>query len=461
MTQFETVVHPLVVILPFYGIALALLVGLVIEAIATYKKRAWSIPALAVYGTTFVWYFVELVYTPENVQAFSQEVLENCYLQIMLFLGCFRLLLPPLSNRLIRSVRPSENLFAFDPARLLTVLAFLWAVLLAYGTSRTNGNLLAALFPVASRAGGQMWERAAAAGAGPTGFIVSAASYTYLLVCSFFGTLLPLQTKPSAKWFNGLIFLVVLPYYILLGARNQLLAVVFPAYFSYALFSRHKWWVKLLLTASLFLLLNQALTLIIAYRNVGFGALFDGSSIGGAPLVEQKHLGLNMLEELCYVNTFYQEGLLQLSYGDRYLAELANVIPRVLWPGKPLIGIDYALLRGFGGGSSDIGVFATISTGFLGQGIVNFGPFFGAIAPAFLLALWTAFLSRLWVQSQSSLRLCLFLAALGVTFNLGRDITLLVLFPIVFGYGLVLLLEAIGKRRSPTFPSSPPKRNAP
>ena len=452
--------QPLAVIFPFYGIALGLLIGLVIEAIATYKNRAWSIPALAVYGTTFIWYFMELAYTPENFQAFSQEILENCYLQIMLFLGCFRLLLPALSNRLIRSVRPSENLFAFDPARLLTVLVGIWVMLLLYGISRTNGNIVAALLPIASRTGGQMWERAAAAGAGPTGFIVSTASYLYLLICSFFGTLLPLQTKPFAKWFNGLIFLMALPYYILLGARNQLLAVVFPAYFSYALFSRHKWWVKLLITAFLFVVLNQVLTLIITYRNVGFGALLDGSSLGAAPLAEKKHLGLNMLEELCYVNTFYREGILHLSYGGRYLAELANVIPRAIWPGKPLIGIDYALLRGFGGGSSDIGVVATIATGFLGQGIVNFGPFFGAIAPAFLLALWAALLSRLWVQSQSSLRLCLFLAGLGVTFNLGRDITLLVLFPIVFGYGLVRLLEAIGKKRSPRTLAPQVKRNA-
>jgi hypothetical protein len=133
--------------------------------------------------------------------------------------------------------------------------------------------------------------------------------------------------------------------------------------------------------------------------------------------------------------------MLNLSYGKSYLEELLNIIPRAVWPGKPLLGIDYALLRGFGGGNADIGVVATLSPGMIGQGILNFGPWLGAVAPGTLFAVWAAWLSRLRVQSYSTLRLCLFLAALGITFNLGRGITLLVLFPIVFGYILVRFLE--------------------
>lgn len=36
------------------------------------------------------------------------------------------------------------------------------------------------------------------------------------------------------------------------------------------------------------------------------------------------------------------------SCDKEYFAELMNPIPRVLWPGKPLIGIDYAIARGQG-----------------------------------------------------------------------------------------------------------------
>ena len=45
-----------------------------------------------------------------------------------------------------------------------------------------------------------------------------------------------------------------------------------------------------------------------------------------------------------------------------------NPIPRGLWQGKPLIGIDYAIARGQGWEAVDAqaGVGATISTGMIG-----------------------------------------------------------------------------------------------
>lgn len=452
--------QPLVAIFPFYGIALVLLVGLVIEAIATYKKQAWSIPALAVYGTTFVWYFVELVYTPDAVQAFSQDILETCYLQIVMFLGCFRLLVSRLSDCLTRHARPGKNLFAFDPARLLIVLTFIWMGRSLFDISSTHSPIVSALFRIASQSEEQLGGPALFGGTSSTGVAVTIVDYSYLLLCSCLGVLLPLQTKPLSKGLNGLLFLISLLPYVVLGSCSQLLAVVFPAYFSYVLFSRHQIWVKLLVTTSVLLVLNQVLLLLLTRFNSGVTGLIDGSLLEDTLLLGRRHLGFNMLEELCYSNSFYQAGLLQLSYGRQYLADLAPAISHVIWPDKPLIGFDYALLRG-AGTSNDTGVAPSIATGFLGQGVVSFGSFFGAIAPACLLAVWTAFLSRWWVQSQSSLRLCLFLAALGVTFNLGRGITLLALLPIVLGYGLVRVVETLGKRRSPRILPAEPKQNAP
>ena len=60
-----------------------------------------------------------------------------------------------------------------------------------------------------------------------------------------------------------------------------------------------------------------------------------------------------------------------------------NPIPGGLWQGKPLIGIDYAIARGqlyCNQKEGEAGVGATISTGMIGQGVVNFGPFFGVLA---------------------------------------------------------------------------------
>ncbi|NEQ84755.1 MAG: hypothetical protein F6K26_32785 [Moorea sp. SIO2I5] len=435
-------------LVPIYVMASSLLFILVIEAFLVRDKRAWSIPALAVYATVGAWYFIELFYTPENFIQFPSVIIEYCYWQISIFLVTFRILIPYISRRFLNKYHSIFKVTVFNPEQLFIVLAFVWLVLLAYGVSRLNGDLFTALFPLLGRRGPQMWGRAAAAGG--DGFIVSSASYVYTLVCAFFGVLLPLPMNRQLKTLNLLLVLIVVPYFIFMGARNQLLAVIMPGYFSYALFSPDPLWKKALISMATFWAINELLTLIITYRNIGFQGLFNPEF---APqfqeeVEEEGHLGLNMLEELCYINQFYQEGSLKLTYGGRYLAEAANVIPRAIWPNKPLIGIDYAILRGFGGADNSIGVFATISTGLIGQGFYNFGPIFGPMGAAILMAAWASFMGRLWAQQFSTLRLGLFLICLGLTFNLGREFTLLVLWPALFGYVFVLMLERYGSKKA-------------
>ena len=113
-----------------------------------------------------------------------------------------------------------------------------------------------------------------------------------------------------------------------------------------------------------------------------------------------------------------------------------NPIPRGLWQGKPLIGIDYAIARGQGWEAVDAqaGVGATISTGMIGQGVVNFGPFFGVLAAALLMAFWVAILARQDLKGEKTGRMLLFFIGVVLTFNLGRDITLITLYPFLFGY---------------------------
>ena len=107
---------------------------------------------------------------------------------------------------------------------------------------------------------------------------------------------------------------------------------------------------------------------------------------------DAKHAGLNMLEELAWINSFLDKGTYAVNWGpgevvapkqrkngdsarhftgerQRYWAELVNPIPRGLWQDKPLIGIDYAIARGQLCGvqkEGEAGVGATISTGMIG-----------------------------------------------------------------------------------------------
>jgi len=173
----------------------------------------------------------------------------------------------------------------------------------------------------------------------------------------------------------------------------------------------------------------------MAFQQIGIGGVVNQ--------VEQtttKHQGLNMLEELAWVNSFIDKGTYIVNNGGRYFAELVNPIPRVLWPGKPMIGIDYAIARGqLYGDAGDVqgGVGATISTGMIGQGVVNFGGFFGTLAAALLMAYWVFILARQDLMGEKMGRMLLFFIGCVLTFNLGRDITLITLitlYPFLFGY---------------------------
>src|SRR5258707_8880536 len=85
-------------------------------------------------------------------------------------------------------------------------------------------------------------------------------------------------------------------------------------------------------------------------------------------------------------------------------------------------------------------------------GFLNFGAIFGQIAAAIIMAIWTGLLIRWWEQRKSLLRLVLFMVSAGLTFNLGRDITLLVLWPVIFSYFFVRLAEIWATKRFAQLP---------
>jgi hypothetical protein len=395
----------------------------------------WGLPYLAVVFTVAAWYFVEPLYFPYEFLSFRPDHVAEAYDAVLIALISFAVSAPTVVNA-TRPKRGDRVLSgAYVPAeRVFIFVVVLWLVLLAYGTFRMEGDLFGALFPLGGRSGSNMWSRAAGAGAGNDGFIVSAAAYLYVLCLSSFGILYSLMPKGFYSKLAVTLIAISWPFVVLQGARSMLLAVALPALGSYLLFSSHGLLRKgMVFGASLFTL-EFLLRIIIYFRDEGF-ANVDLSQVEGA-----KHFGLNMSSELVYCIQYLTDGTLEPSFGQRYLAELANIIPRAVWPGKPEVGIDYAVARGFAGTDGDIGVFATISTGLIGGGVLNFGPIFGPIVVGGLMSYWVGLLSRFRAQG-TPLRLTLFLVGLGLTFNLGRDITLLVLWPLVFCYICVRLVE--------------------
>jgi len=428
--------------LPFvYNVSVLVLFGLSFEAFLK-RNSSWAIPALLIYATTGLWYLLEVVLYPENYTEFPIDILEDGYLQVIIFLIAFRCVLPAIANRLIPNQAPSIHTISgslLNVDQLLRYLIILWLILLIYGLSRLDWNLTQALFPTGGRWAPKLWARGAIEPGG-MGFIISSAGYIYALVCAFFGVLLPLQTQPRSRILTIFLIAISWPSFLLSGTRNAFLAIAMPSFFSYFLMSRHKLWIKILVTFGLLMALNYVFSVIITFRNSGFDKYLTNLAGGTVLKTTSEHQGLNMAKELFYINSFYRQGILQLQFGLDYISELLNFIPRFLWTEKPILGKSYEQLRGLYGT-------ATLAAGFIGRGALNFGPWLGPLAPALLLALWSGFLARLWYQSRYSvLRLILFLTCLGITPNLGRDITLLVLWPVVFGYALVRYLEYLNQR---------------
>jgi hypothetical protein len=78
---------------------------------------------------------------------------------------------------------------------------------------------------------------------------------------------------------------------------------------------------------------------------------------------------------------------------------------------------------------------------------LNFWPFFGILAAALLMATWAAILARQDLKGEKTGRLLLYIVGMVLIFNLGRDITLITLYPFLFGFiMLVVFSRARGER---------------
>jgi hypothetical protein len=250
------------------------------------------------------------------------------------------------------------------------------------------------------------------------------------------------------------MFAITLPYFFLEGARSHFLAAVLPFIITYLFYGRHLLVVKLAVLAVAFVCLDQGFKFVTAFRGTGFREVLAAENPYELVDEDMRQTGLNMIQELCFANAYLDLGAGSPAYGGRYLNDLLNVVPRAIWPSKPLIGIDYAKWRGFESPDSELGVVATVSTGMIGGGVLNFGQILGPVAAGILMALWSGLLIRWWEQRQSLLRLVLFMLGAGLTFNLGRDISLLVLWPVIFAYVFVRLIEIFATKQPQQLPEA-------
>ena len=425
------------------------------------RRSGTGIPMAAVLGTVLMWYFGDALYN--DYQSYAREIgpqyLDAAWSQVALFIGAFMVMVPMVHRAVNRRLLGEQSQFFALMQRggiqneefqrrldvAMRLLLGIWLILMLIALVRTNFDFLGLFAPYVS---GKVypWSRDRVG----VGFdaLLSFANYIQIMLTASFGIVAAVAINPRTRNLGLICFALSAPFYILDRARNVMLACVLPGLLAWVFLRlRGGLFTKLGILAAFFLIVNVWMKFVIETRS-GANIAQAVSSRGLAGVLETaeaedaRHQGLTMFTELAWINSFIDKGTFAVNYGARYWSELVNPIPRALWPDKPYIGIDYALARGqafegFGAGGAGVG--ATISTGLIGQGVTNFGTFFGVLASALLMALWVAFLARQDLKGEKMGRMLLFFIGCVLTFNLGRDITLITLYPILFGYSLLLI----------------------
>ena len=440
--------------LGFY-IALLLLGAGFLQAWNT-RMSGVGIPMAAVLGTVAIWYFGDALYNDYDryVMEIGGQYLESAWWQVALFIAAFMAFVPMLHRMVNRKVLGERSEFWVlmqqggidnpEFQRRLDIATRLilgvWLILMFIALVRTNFDVLGLFAPYISGKANP-WGR----GRVGSGFdaLISFANYLQIMLASAFGIVAAVAKNRRTRMIGLFITALSLPWFLLDRTRNTMLAVALPGLLAWVFVRvRGGIFLKVAILLGAFLLTEGWMKFVIQTRSGSdISRAFTQLGIAGvAETIEQtetKHQGLNMLEELAWVNSFIDQGTYVVNNGARYFAELVNPIPRVIWPNKPMIGIDYAIARGqlYGdAGDTAAGVGATISTGMIGQGVVNFGTFFGVLAAALLMAYWVAILARQDLMGIKMGRMLLFFIGCVLTFNLGRDITLITLYPFLFGY---------------------------
>ncbi len=445
-----------------FWVVIALLIGGGIWAWYCMRDSS-GLPMLAVLVTVTFWYVGDAWYNDyaeNHAKLFEATVLRGAWWQVAWFLIVF-LTATPSIHRWVSGPHlrggsgvlkmfhhgVGDSVFQHQLNLLFKGSLFIWALLAVIAALRLKEQIPYYFFPFLGQRA-QPWGR----GRIGSGFdaLLSVAFYFQLLVAGIFGVVAALATERRTRNFALICCLLSWPYFIFDRTRNTMLAAVIPGILSYGLLRvRGSVWKKAAVLGACFLVVNAWMAFVIANRShTTIISAFQEKGFSLENKEKVRHEGLNMFEELCWINTFLTQGSYNPNWGARYFAEAVNIIPRTIWSGKPTIGIDYCLVRGGGGGeASQAGIFTSFSTGLIGQGVVNFGGFLGPAAAALLMGFWVAVLARLDLQIQRLGRIPLYASGLILTFNLGRDITLITLYPFVFGLTAVWWFDRSSQRR--------------
>jgi hypothetical protein len=434
-----------------FWVVIALLIGGFYWGVKNIR-RCIGIPAVTVLVTIAVWYVGDALYNDyinDYMMSFPPEVLTKAWWQVALFLAVFLVFTPLFHNWINRHSldRSSQILRMFKGGvqsprfqRGLAVMFYaavcIWVCLVVGAAFRFQGNILYYFFPYLGGYAGP-WVTSGVAGGGMDTFL-ALANYLQLMVGALFGVVAALSTDFRIRGMALFGVFLTWPYYIFDRTRKSILAIIVPGILAWVFLRlRGGMLLKTVVLAAIFLLTSAWFGFLIGHRvDTVITDAFKEEGFDFAKGTKEKQQGLNMFEELSWITMLTSDGSFSPNWGQNYFANLMNPIPRLFWPGKPTIGLDYAIARGSGGADTAAGVYSTLSNGVIGQGIANFGLHIGPVFAAMLMSLWACWLAKLDLDGRKIGFIPLYGLGLILTFSIGRDITFLDLYPFVFGYGI-------------------------
>lgn len=419
------------------------------------RRRPWAVPAAAIYGVVAFWYLGNIFQSgmPRLVRTLGEEWVEWGLVQVSIFTVAFRFLVPWVCPQFLPPGRP-----LFDPARPLgneeatvtRALAAAWAMLTLVGFYRVDGDILSILIPPLSDEPKSMFGRAAIGGS--YDFLVSIAGYSYLAVGGLLGAVAVLASRPGPRLVGTILCGLTLLPNLFQHARHTALAIVMPGLLTLMLVKDCTRSLKAVIVLATLSFLVAWFSFMTAARSGqrDWNEAFAGTQLIDSSKDADVFVGLEMFDELCHIGRLKDNGKYDPGFFGEYYQEAVSFVPRGVWPGKPLVGFDYAIARGFEDPQNPGSVRVILSRGLIGQGVANCGGYLGPVVAALVAALWAGVLTRMWAQRGRPARLGLYLIGLALTINMGRGVSLLALFPFVFAYAGVRFLES---RSSPARPA--------
>jgi len=420
-----------------------------------HRNDGWGLPMGMVLGTVAFWYHGDALYNDyENYRTLmGDDSLAAGWWQVLLFIVALGLLTPLMHRYVNHRYLPKRSHIILylttsqlDNVRLqkkidqlFKVMLITWLILMGIAIFRTNYNVMGMFAPYLTEKA-YPWYRSRIGGG--ISALLSLAGYVQIFLTAGFGVIAAVSRNPKTRAIAVVICCLSFPFYIFDRVRNAMIATMLPGLLAWVMFRvKGGYLVKGLVLLIAFLFANFWFAYVVENRSDGSVSHSFRTTETIEVSEDVKHGGLSMFSELGYINSFMKSGAYRPNWGSRYFAELTNPIPRALWKGKPTVGVDYSIARGFGSIHAhklNAGITTSIATGMIGQGIVNFGRLLGPIAAAFLMSLWVSVLARQDLKGDDPARLLLYAVGMILTFNMGRDITFLVLYPYIFG-SIILL----------------------